>query len=64
MKLEKVDLTQDEAVVHMQVLNREIKILESRLQDTDTGHLHTTISVLKQRLNECMLTIFTERKGW
>ena len=64
MKLEKIDLTQDEAVVHMQVLNREIKILESRLEPSGSGHIHTAISVLKQRLNECMITIFTERKGW
>ena len=64
MKLEKLDLTQDEAIIHMQVLNREIKILESRLRESDTGHIHTTISVLKQRLNECMTLIFTERKGW
>jgi hypothetical protein len=61
--MKKIDLTQDEAVIHMQVLDREVKILESRLRDTDTGHIHTAISVLKGRLNECMLMIFTERKG-
>ena len=64
MKLEKLDLTQDEAIIHMQVLRREIDILHNRLRPEDTGHLHTTIRVLEERLNECMLTIFTERKGW
>ena len=61
--MKKIDITQDEAIMHMQVLRREIDILRSRLQPEDTGHIHTTISVLEQRLNECMMTIFTERKG-
>jgi hypothetical protein len=62
--MKKLDLTQDEAVIHMQVLRREIDILRSRLQPEDTGHIHTAISVLEERLNECMITIFTERKGY
>ena len=62
--MKKIDLTQDEAVIHMQVLRREIDILRNRLRPEDTGHLHTTICVLEERLNECMLTIFTKRKGW
>jgi hypothetical protein len=62
--MKKIDLTQDEAIIHMQVLRREIDILESRVEPSGTGHIHTAISVLKQRLNECMMTIFTERKGW
>ena len=61
--MKKIDLTQDEAVIHMQVLRREIDILKTRLQPTDTGHIHTTINVLQERLNECMLTIFAERKN-
>lgn len=62
--MKKIDLTQDEAIIHMQVLRREIDILESRVEPSGTGHIHTAISVLKQRLNECMMTIFSERKGW
>ena len=62
--MNKIDLTQDEAVIHMQVLRREIDILKTRLQPTDTGHIHTAIRVLEDRLNECMLAVFTERKGW
>ena len=61
--MKRIDLTQDEAIIHLQVLRREIDILRSRLQPTDTGHLHTAIGVLEDRLNECMMTIFTERKG-
>ncbi len=34
------------------VLKEEIEILKSRIQPHDTGHLHTTISVLKHRIKE------------
>lgn len=62
--MKKLDLTQDEAVIHMQVLRREVDILKSRLEPQDTGHIRTAISVLEDRLKEVMCTIFGERKGW
>lgn len=62
--MKKLDLTQDEAVIHMQVLRREVDILKSRLEPTDTGHIRTTISVLEDRLREIMGVIFGDRKGW
>ena len=34
------------------VLVEEIAVLESRFEDTDTGHLRTAVSVLKQRVLE------------
>ena len=34
------------------VLKDEIKHLESLIQPHDTGHLHTTISVLKDRVKQ------------
>ena len=37
---------------HERHLEFEIKELELRLQPHDTGHIHTTISVLKERLEE------------
>ena len=37
---------------HIAVLEKEIDILKSKIQPTDTGHLHTTISVLEWRLKE------------
>ena len=61
--MKKIDLTQDEAIIHMQVLRREIEILKSRLQPEDTGHIHTAIRVLEERLNECFLAVFTERNS-
>ena len=39
-------------LLHISVLKEEIEILRSRIQPHDTGHLHTTISVLKHRLSE------------
>jgi hypothetical protein len=56
----KLDLTKDEAVVHMQVLRREINILKSRITMHDSGHLYTTINVLEERCGECMQIIFAE----
>jgi hypothetical protein len=34
------------------VLKSEVKILTSRLEPHDTGHLHTAIGVLKHRIGE------------
>jgi len=56
----KLDLTKDEAVVHMQVLRREINILKSRITMHDSGHLYTTINVLEERCGEYMKIIFSE----
>ena len=56
----KLELTKDEAVVHLQVLRREINILKSRITMHDSGHLYTTINVLEERCGECMKIIFAE----
>ena len=37
---------------HMNVLIEEIKILEKRIEPHDTGHIHTTISTLRSRVEE------------
>ncbi len=39
-------------LLHISVIKEEIEILRSRIQPHDTGHLHTTISVLEHRLSE------------
>ena len=36
----------------MTVLEDEIKILRSRIQPHDTGHIYTTISTLEERVKE------------
>ena len=38
--------------IHIAALKDEIEILQSRLEPHDTGHLHTTISVLEYRIKE------------
>ena len=37
---------------HVDVLKTEIEVLASRLKPHDTGHLHTTIFTLKNRIEE------------
>ena len=37
---------------HMFALMEEVKILISRLQPEDTGHIHTTIDTLNGRVDE------------
>ena len=36
----------------VKALSDEIEVLKSRLEQYDTGHLHTTISVLEARIRE------------
>ena len=37
---------------HVRVLNEEITVLKGRIQPHDTGHIHTTISTLEDRVKE------------
>ena len=60
MRLSVFDLSQDQAIIHLQVLNWEIEILKTRLGSTDTDHIQHAISVLQERCNECMLLIFLD----
>ena len=45
-------MTNDELVNTIRVLQKEIGILQERIQPTATGHLHTTIGVLEDRVEE------------
>lgn len=36
----------------IQAIDLELTVLRSRIQDHDTGHIHTTIHVLEDRLKE------------
>ena len=36
----------------MKDLREEINVLKERLQPTDTGHIHTTISTLEERVKK------------
>ena len=37
---------------HERALREEINVLKERLQPSDTGHIHTTISTLESRVEE------------
>ena len=37
---------------HVRALHEEINVLKGRLQPHDTGHIHTTINTLEQRVQE------------
>ena len=37
---------------HVRMLNEEIIVLRGRIQPHDTGHIHTTINTLEQRVQE------------
>ena len=37
---------------HVKALSEEINVLKERLQPSDTGHIHTTISTLEERVKE------------
>ena len=37
---------------YISVLKAEIQHLKSKLEPTDTGHIHTTISTLQHRVRE------------
>jgi len=44
--------TNKELVTHLNFLHKEIAELKTRLEPQDTGHIHTTISVLETRVEE------------
>ena len=37
---------------HVRALQEEINVFKQRLQPHDTGHIHTTISTLEERVKE------------
>ena len=37
---------------HIAHLEREIRVLESRILSSGTGHIHTAISILRERVRE------------
>ena len=37
---------------HVRALREEINVLKERIQPHDTGHIHTTISTLEERVQE------------
>jgi len=51
-----------ENMEHMNFLLKEIKILEGKIRHHDTGHIHTTIYTLEQRVKEVQSDMLKEEK--
>ena len=47
--------TRKERMDHMFALMDEVRVLVGRLKPRDTGHIHTTINVLNDRVEELRL---------
>ena len=43
-------MTYEQKLEHMLSLKREVDILKEMLQPHDTGHIHTTINMLQERI--------------
>ena len=49
--------TRKERMDHMFALMEEVRVLVGRLEPHDTGHIHTTINVLNDRVEEIRLEL-------
>lgn len=41
-----------ELAIRLDILNEEIRLIESRIEPQDCGHLKTAVSVMKERVKE------------
>ena len=41
-----------DSLITLRVLEHEVKVLRSKIMPEDSGHIFTTISVLKERIEE------------
>jgi len=46
-------MSRSQLINHVKALQDEINILRDRLLPAATGHIHTTINTLEERLKEC-----------
>jgi|TARA_B100001094_G_scaffold253149_1_gene251475 hypothetical protein len=52
-------MTNDELVTTIKILVSEIEVQKLRIQPHDTGHIHTTIGVLEDRVEELLNEVKT-----
>ena len=45
-------MTKNEKLDHMLALTEEVNVLTQRIEPHDTGYIHTTISTLRERIDE------------
>jgi len=48
----RIKMDRNEKLNHMLALTEEINVLTQRIEPHDTGHLHTAISVIQNRIEE------------
>ena len=48
----------------LKVLKTEIRVLKSKIIPEDSGHIFTTISVLKDRIEEIEQSLTPEERTW
>ena len=52
-------MTQPEKVEHMLALKREVEHLKTMIRPHDTGHIHTTISTLTDRIKSLYKEVYS-----
>ena len=52
-------MTQFEKVEHMLALKREVEHLKTMIRPHDTGHIHTTISTLTDRIKSLYKEVYS-----
>ena len=50
-------MSRSQLINHVKALQNEISILRDRLLPAATGHIHTTINTLEERLKECQVEL-------
>ena len=53
-----------DSLITLRVLEQEIRVLRSKIMPEDSGHIFTTISVLKDRIEEIEESLTSEERTW
>ena len=53
-------MSEQEKVTHMIALKREVEVLKTMIRPHDTGHIHTTISTLEDRIKSLYKEIYNK----
>lgn len=53
-----------DSLITLKVLENEIQLLRSKIMPEDSGHIFTTISVLKERIDEIERSLTPEERTW
>jgi hypothetical protein len=53
-----------DSLLTLRVLENEIRVLRSKIMPEDSGHIFTTISVLKDRIEEIEQSLTAEERTW